>query len=193
MILTLILCLLFAYLLGSISSAILLSRLFNFPDPRTHGSKNPGATNVLRVSNKYLAGTVLLFDFFKGLIPVGVAHYFQLEVNYIGLIAISACLGHMYPIFFNFKGGKAVATTLGALLGLLPYVGIVLIVFWLAILKLSKYASLASIITAMIAPLLAYLFYTSSIYAVLMLSLLVVFKHKDNVLRLCKGQESKIT
>lgn len=193
MFLTVLLLLLFAYLIGSISSAILLARLFNYPDPRTQGSKNPGATNILRMSNKYLAAAVLFFDFLKGIIPVYLAIEFSININFIGLVAIAACLGHMYPVFFNYRGGKAVATALGAMLPLGLLVSVILIIIWLMVIKLTKYASLAAIITVLVAPLLTYFFNNDYTYAIAMLSALIVFRHKDNIVRLIQGTESKVS
>ena len=107
-----------AYLVGSISSAILLCKLLSLPDPRSAGSNNPGATNVLRISNKFVAASVLIFDILKGTLPVWAGYFLGIEPVYLGVIALAACLGHMYPIFFNFEGGKAVATAFGVLLPL---------------------------------------------------------------------------
>lgn len=193
MFLTVLLLLLFAYLVGSISSAILLARLFNYPDPRTQGSKNPGATNILRMSNKYLAAAVLFFDFLKGIIPVWLAISFSIDINFIGLVAIAACLGHMFPIFFNYRGGKAVATALGAMIPLGLLVSIILIIIWLTVIKLTKYASLAAIITVFIAPVLTYFLNNNYTYAIAMLSALIIFRHKDNIVRLIQGTESKVS
>lgn len=193
MIITVLLLLVFAYFVGSISSAILLARLFNYPDPRTQGSKNPGATNILRMGNKYLAATVLFFDFLKGVIPVWLAITYSIELNFIGLVALAACLGHMYPIFFNYRGGKAVATSLGAMVPLGILVSILLIITWLVIIKFSRYASLAAIISALIAPVLTYFLNTDFTYPISMLSVLIIFRHKDNIVRLLQGKESKIS
>jgi len=182
-----------AYLIGSISSAILICKLFKLPDPRTTGSHNPGATNVLRMSNIFIAGIVLFLDILKGTIPVWGAYFLQVEPLYLGFIALAACLGHMYPIFFQFKGGKAVATAFGVLAPIgLDLVGL-LIITWLGVAKVTRYSSLAAIITVSLAPLYTWLIKPAYTYPVLMLSALIIFRHKDNIVRLIKGVEPKIS
>ncbi|MBA6287983.1 glycerol-3-phosphate 1-O-acyltransferase PlsY [Colwellia sp. MB3u-4] len=182
-----------AYLVGSISSAILLCKLLHLPDPRSAGSKNPGATNVLRISNKFVAVSVLIFDILKGTLPVWGGYFLGLEPLYLGMIALAACLGHMYPIFFNFKGGKAVATAFGVLLPIGLDLGGLLILTWLLVAKVSRYSSLAAIVTLSIAPLYTWLLKPIYVYPVLMLSALIIFRHKDNIVRLLQGKESKIS
>jgi len=187
-----------AYLIGSISSAILICKLLGLPDPRTTGSHNPGATNVLRISNKLTAGTVLFFDILKGTIPVWSAyflytHFGEQEPLYLGVIGVFACLGHMYPMFFNFQGGKAVATALGTLLPIGLGLGALLVVTWVVVAKLTKYSSLAAIMTVFMAPLYVFLLKPIYVYPTLMLSGLIIFRHKDNIIRLLKGTESKIS
>ncbi len=182
-----------AYLIGSISSAILICKVLGFPDPRTTGSKNPGATNVLRISNKLTATTVLVFDVLKGTIPVWSAYFLHVEPLYLGFIGVAACLGHMYPVFFNFKGGKAVATALGTLLPIGLGLGLLLIFTWLGVAKLTKYSSLAAIVTVSMAPLYVFLLKPLYVYPTLMLSALIIFRHKGNIIRLLNGSESKIS
>ena len=182
-----------AYLLGSISSAILLCKILNQPDPRTVGSKNPGATNVLRLGNKYLAATVLFLDVLKGTIPVWSAYFLSIEPVFLGVIAIAACLGHMYPIFFNFQGGKAVATAFGVLLPIGLGLGALLIITWLLVAKVSRYSSLAAIVTVSLAPLYTWLIKPAYVVPVIMLSVLIIFRHHENIVRLIKGTESKIS
>jgi len=182
-----------AYLIGSISSAILICKVLNLPDPRTTGSQNPGATNVLRMSNKLTAATVLFFDILKGTIPVWSAYFLHIEPIYLGFIGVAACLGHMYPVFFNFKGGKAVATALGTLLPIGLGLGLLLIVTWVGVAKLTKYSSLAAIVTVSMAPLYVFLLKPLYVYPTLMLSALIIFRHKGNIIRLLNGSESKIT
>ena len=182
-----------AYLLGSISSAILVCRMLGLPDPRTTGSNNPGATNVLRISNKLTAATVLFFDILKGTVPVWGAYFLKIDAMYLGIIGVAACLGHMYPIFFNFQGGKAVATALGTLLPIGFGLGIVLIITWLVVAKLTKYSSLAAIVTVSLAPFYVFLLKPVYVYPTLMLSTLIILRHKDNIVRLLKGTESKIS
>jgi len=182
-----------AYLIGSISSAILICKLLKQPDPRTVGSKNPGATNVLRMSNKPTAIAVLVFDIVKGTTPVWIAFFLGIEPIFLGFIGIAACLGHMYPIFFNFKGGKAVATAFGVLLPIGLDLGVLLVVTWMFVAKTTKYSSLAAIVTVSLAPLYTWLIKPAYVYPVLMLCALIIFRHKDNVIRLIKGTESKIS
>lgn len=182
-----------AYLIGSISSAILICRLVNLPDPRTTGSKNPGATNVLRISNKLTAATVLFLDILKGTIPVWSAFFLGIEPLYLGFIGVAACLGHMYPLFFSFQGGKAVATALGTLMPIGFTLGGLLILTWILVAKLTKYSSLAAIVTVSLAPFYVYLLKPLYVYPTLMLSGLIIFRHKDNILRLLNGTESKIS
>lgn len=182
-----------AYLIGSISSAILICRFLRLPDPRTTGSKNPGATNVLRISNKFTALTVLFLDILKGTIPVWGAYFLKVEPIYLGVIGVAACLGHMYPIFFNFKGGKAVATALGTLLPIGFTLGGLLVLTWLSVVKLSKYSSLGAIVTVALAPLYVYWLKPLYVYPTLMLSVLIILRHRANIIRLVKGTESKIS
>jgi acyl phosphate:glycerol-3-phosphate acyltransferase len=194
MMLLLILALIIAsYLLGSISSAILICELLGFPDPRSTGSHNPGATNVLRISNKATAATVLFFDILKGAIPVWGAFFLKIEPMYLGLIALATCLGHMYPIFFNFKGGKAVATAFGVFLPIGLSLGGLLILTWLIVAKITRYSSLAAIVTVSLAPYYIYLIKPLYFYPSIMLSALIIFRHRDNIIRLIKGTESKIS
>ncbi|GAA0811407.1 glycerol-3-phosphate 1-O-acyltransferase PlsY [Colwellia asteriadis] len=182
-----------AYLIGSISSAILICKALGLPDPRTFGSKNPGATNVLRISNKMVALTVLMLDVLKGTIPVWGAYFLAVEPLYLGFVGVAACLGHMYPVFFGFKGGKAVATALGTLLPIGFTLGALLMATWLAVVKVTKYSSLAAIITVSLAPIYVYLLKPLYVYPTLMLSALIIFRHRANIARLLTGMESKIT
>ncbi|CDL82309.1 glycerol-3-phosphate 1-O-acyltransferase PlsY [Xenorhabdus szentirmaii] len=182
----------FAYLFGSISSAILICRLAKLPDPRQHGSGNPGATNVLRLGGKWAALAVLIFDVLKGLIPVWISYRLGLEPLELGIIAIAACLGHIYPIFFHFKGGKGVATAFGAiaaigwdLMGLITGT-------WLMTVLLSGYSSLGSIVSALIAPFYVWWFKPELTLPVAILSCLILMRHHDNIQRLWRGQESRI-
>lgn len=182
----------FAYLLGSISSAVLICRILKLPDPREHGSKNPGATNVLRIGGKSAAITVLLLDMLKGTIPVWLSYYLTIEPLYLGLIGISACLGHIYPIFFHFKGGKGVATAIGAIApigwGLTGLLGLT----WLIAAFITRYSSLAAIITALLAPFYAWVFKPLYTLPVAMLCCLILLRHYDNIRRLMDGTEPKI-
>jgi len=182
-----------AYLIGSISSAILICKFLRLPDPRTTGSKNPGATNVLRISNKLTAATVLFLDVLKGTIPVWGAYFLKVEPIYLGVIGVAACLGHMYPIFFGFKGGKAVATALGTLLPIGFTLGALLIVTWISVVKWSKYSSLGAIVTVTVAPVYVYFLKPLYVYPTIMLSVLIILRHRANIVRLIKGTESKIS
>lgn len=189
LVLVLIIC---AYLLGSISSAVLICRVAGLPDPRSVGSQNPGATNVLRIGGKKAAIAVLLCDMLKGTIPVWGAYFLEIDAFMLGLIAISACLGHMYPIFFHFKGGKGVATALGAIAPIgLDLTGM-LVVTWLTIVFLFKYSSLAALVTVLLAPFYTWLVKPQYTLPVAMLCCLIVLRHHQNIKRLLDGTEPKI-
>ncbi len=182
-----------AYLVGSISSAIILSKLFGLTDPREVGSGNPGATNVLRSGNKKAAALTLLGDVLKGLIPVLVAKVLTGDSLIIAGAAIGAFLGHLYPIYYKFKGGKGVATALGVFLGMNWMTFIIMGVTWLIVAKLFKMSSLASLASAAVAlmftlfnPVLPIVAATFVVVALLFL------KHRDNIDRLRSGTESKI-
>ncbi|EKO3799148.1 glycerol-3-phosphate 1-O-acyltransferase PlsY [Vibrio harveyi] len=181
-----------AYLLGSISSAVLICRLLRLPDPRKVGSNNPGATNVLRIGGKGAAAAVLLFDMLKGTIPVWSGYFLGIDPIILGVIAIAACLGHMYPIFFHFKGGKGVATALGAIAPIgLDLTGLVMLT-WLSIALLFRYSSLAALVTVLVTPFYAWMFKPQYTLPVAMLCCLIVFKHHQNIRRLLSGEEPKI-
>ena len=181
-----------AYLLGSISSAILVSRLFKLPDPRANGSNNPGATNVYRLGGALPACLVLIFDILKGTIPVWGAYFLKLEPLELGLIAVAACLGHMYPLFFSFKGGKAVATAFGSLLPIGISLGGLLIGTWLIIVAITRYSSLAALVAVTLAPL--YTWWIKPLYTlpVTFITLLIIIRHRTNIVRLFKGEEPKV-
>ncbi|ATC95802.1 glycerol-3-phosphate 1-O-acyltransferase PlsY [Pseudoalteromonas tunicata] len=184
--------LIFAYLFGSISSAVLICRVFRIPDPREFGSKNPGATNVLRLGGKIPAILVLCFDILKGTIPVWGAYFLKIDPLMLGLIGVAACLGHIYPIFFHFKGGKAVATAFGTLLPIGLSLAGLLIATWIAIVWLTRYSSLAALITVGLAPLYTWLIKPLYTLPVSMLALLIIFRHSANIVRLIKGTEPKV-
>lgn len=181
-----------AYLLGSVSSAVLVCQLFRIPDPRFHGSGNPGATNVLRLGGKLPAVLVLLFDILKGTIPVWGSYFLQIEPVWLGAIAICACLGHIYPVFFGFKGGKAVATAFGAMMPIGLDLAGLLIASWVLLVALSGYSSLAAIITVALAPLFTWWIKPLYTVPVLMLSILIIARHRQNIIRLYQGKESKV-
>jgi glycerol-3-phosphate acyltransferase PlsY len=182
-----------AYLLGSISSAIIVCQLFGKADPRTQGSQNPGATNVLRIAGKLPAALVLMFDILKGTVAVWGAYFLGLEPIELGLVAVAVCLGHIFPLFFGFSGGKAVATAFGALLPIGLDLSLILIAVWLSVLFCSGYSSLAAVITVSLAPFITWFFKAEYALPVAMLAILIISRHKDNLVRLAKGQEPKIS
>ncbi|KTD05871.1 transmembrane protein [Legionella gratiana] len=182
------------YLMGSICSAVIVCKACSLPDPRTEGSKNPGTTNVLRLAGKQYAALVMAADLLKGTIPVVIAKILGADPVTVSFTALAAVLGHMYPIFFQFKGGKGVATAIGALLGLHFLVGIFVVATWLLVAKLSRYSSLASITSIGLAPLYSLLLiqHLDVFLPIFAIALLILYKHKDNINRLIDGKESKI-
>ncbi|CAA2931028.1 glycerol-3-phosphate 1-O-acyltransferase PlsY [Arsenophonus endosymbiont of Bemisia tabaci] len=182
----------FAYLSGSISSAVLICRLISLPDPRRHGSENPGATNVLRIGGKAAALAVLIFDILKGMVPVWLAYYLNIPPFYLAIIAMSACFGHIYPIFFGFKGGKGVATAFGSIVAIGWGLSGIVAGTWLLTVLLSGYSSLGAIVTALLAPFYVWWFKPEFTFPVAMLSCFILFRHHDNIQRLWRGQESRI-
>ncbi|MDQ2190444.1 glycerol-3-phosphate 1-O-acyltransferase PlsY [Vibrio anguillarum] len=181
-----------AYLLGSISSAVLICRLLRLPDPRNMGSNNPGATNVLRIGGKKAAIAVLLCDMLKGTIPVWGSYYLGIDPILLGLVAIAACLGHMYPIFFHFKGGKGVATALGAIAPIGLDLTALIILTWISVAFLFRYSSLAALVTVLLAPFYTWLIKPQYTLPVAMLCCLIVFRHHQNIKRLLAGTEPKV-
>ena len=182
-----------AYLLGSVSSAVLVCRLFNIGDPRNLGSCNPGATNVLRLAGRFPASLVLIFDVLKGTMPVWTSYYLGFEPFYLALVAVSACLGHMFPLFFGFSGGKAVATAFGSILPLGLDLAALLITTWVLVLVLTRYSSLAAIMTVGLAPIFTWLINPVYSLPVAVLALLIVLRHKDNIARLLSHKEPKVS
>ena len=181
-----------AYLGGSISSAVLISRLYGLPDPRQHGSGNPGATNVLRTGHRSAAVWVLLIDIMKGTLPVYLGWYLDIGPLYLAFIGMAACLGHMFPLFFHFQGGKAVATALGTLLPLGMDMAGLMMLTWLICLGLFGYSSLASLLTALVAPLYVYFIKPEYTLSVSLLSCLIILRHHGNISRLYHRQEKPI-
>ncbi len=183
---------LLAYLLGSISFGILVSRLFGLPDPRTVGSGNPGATNVLRSGKKLPAALTLLGDAAKGLLAVFLAQHYGLQDGAICLAGLAAFIGHLYPVFCGFKGGKGVATALGVLLAFSGWLGLSILIVWLVAFAVWRYSSLAALIAAGIAPISAWFLLPYKGYAAtaFMLALLLVWRHKSNIQKLLNGSES---
>lgn len=187
-----------AYLLGSVSFAIVVSKMFRLADPRTFGSGNPGATNVLRTGNKVAAALTLLGDCVKGVVPVALAVYFDEQLALgdagIALVSFAVFAGHVWPLFFRFKGGKGVATALGVLLGLNPILGFATLLTWIVIAYAFRYSSLAALISALFAPFYyTLLFGLNPIgFAVVVMSTLLIWRHRGNIGNLIAGKESKI-
>ncbi len=187
-----------AYLLGSVSFAIVVSKLFRLADPRTFGSGNPGATNVLRTGNKAAAALTLLGDCVKGVIPVALAVYYDESLGLgdagVGLVSFAVFAGHLWPLFFRFKGGKGVATALGVLLGLNPVLGAATLITWIVIAYAFKYSSLAALISAVFAPFYYTLLFGPDAkgFAVLVMSALLIWRHRQNIGKLLAGKESRI-
>jgi glycerol-3-phosphate acyltransferase PlsY len=183
-----------AYLLGSISSAVIVSRLMGLQDPRQAGSKNPGATNVLRLGGKKAAIFTLLGDVLKGVIPVLLARALTQDPAVLSLVALAAFVGHLYPVFFGFKGGKGVATALGVLLALSPWVGLAVLATWLVMAFTFRYSSLSALTAAVLAPLYTWLWLSAPSYitAVTLMSGLLLWRHRSNIRNLLAGTEGKI-
>jgi glycerol-3-phosphate acyltransferase PlsY len=187
-----------AYLIGSVSFAVVMSKVFGLADPRTYGSKNPGATNVLRSGNKAAAVMTLLGDGAKGWLAVWLADRYaqQLGVGDLAVAgaAIGVFLGHLWPIFFRFVGGKGVATALGVLLGLNPWLGLAVLATWLLVAFAFRYSSLAALLAALFAPLYYGLLSGLDIklLAVLAMTALLVYRHSQNIANLLAGKESRI-
>ena len=182
------------YLLGSIATAVLVSRALGVADPRTGGSGNPGATNVLRLAGSKAAALTLAGDVLKGVLPVLAARAVDLPSGPVALVALAAFLGHLYPIFFGFKGGKGVATALGGLLGVDPLLGAAILATWLAVAAVSRYSSLAALAASIIAPGYAYALSGEPMVvgAVAVMAALLVWRHRANIRRLVAGEEGRI-
>lgn len=182
---------LFSYLFGSISSAIIVSQIMGLPDPRTDGSNNPGATNVLRLGGKKAAAIVLAFDVLKSLIPVALGHAFNLPDSSLAIIGFAAVLGHVFPIYYRFAGGKGVATALGFYFGLFWAFGLLMVVIWLVCLAVFRYSSLSSLVMVGLAPCMATVMLgTTEVFTpLLFVALLIAFRHKENIERLRAGDE----
>jgi glycerol-3-phosphate acyltransferase PlsY len=187
-----------AYLIGSISFAVVMSRVFGLSDPRTYGSKNPGATNVLRSGSKKAAIATLLGDCAKGWLAVWLAvHFgerFGVEDGGVALVAIAVFLGHLWPVFFRFVGGKGVATALGVLLGLNVWLGLATLATWLIVAYAFRYSSLAALVSAVFAPFYYGLLFGADekLFAVAAMSALLLYRHGKNIGNLLAGKETKI-
>jgi len=182
-----------AYLLGSISFGIVVCRAFGLPDPRTTGSGNPGATNVLRSGKKAAAVLTLLGDALKGWVAVWLALRSGLLMWEVCAVALAVFLGHLYPIYYKFKGGKGVATALGVMLAVSIWLGLAALVTWALVFAIFRYSSLAAIIAAALAPVYAYLLmpgYRDYVWMVVILSLLLIWRHRSNIRKLLDGSEA---
>ncbi|MGZ8262499.1 MAG: glycerol-3-phosphate 1-O-acyltransferase PlsY [Methylotenera sp.] len=181
-----------AYLLGSIAFGILVSKLFGLPDPRTVGSGNPGATNVLRSGKKFAAALTLLGDAFKGWFPVWLALQSGMLMWVVSAVGLAVFFGHLYPIFYKFKGGKGVATALGVMLAISPMLGLAALITWLVVFAVSRYSSLGAIVAAALAPVYAWLLlpYKDYLITVFVISVMLIWRHKANIQKLLAGTES---
>lgn len=187
-----ILLIIFSYLLGSISGAILICKILNLKDPRNYGSKNPGATNIFRIAGYKLACGVAIFDFLKGIIPVSIGLYCNINSVYLQAIIVTVCVGHTYPIFFKFHGGKGIATAFGTIAALSFKSFLTIIIIWVSIIFLFRYVSIGSIITAIIIPI--YIWFTKPQYliGIILVSCLIILRHISNIRRLYHNQEQRI-
>jgi len=183
-----------AYLIGSISSAILMARVYALADPRAVGSGNPGATNILRQGNKTAALLTLLGDVFKGVIPVLITRALSNDPVLLAAVAGAAFFGHLFPVYYGFRGGKGVATGLGVYLALAWVIGIGLIGCWLLVAAVSRYSSLAAIVTSAASPLLVAYWLPHPAYLALSLIMatLLLWRHRSNIQRLWRGEEDRI-
>ena len=192
-----------AYLIGSLSFAVIVSKAFGMADPRSYGSGNPGATNVLRSGNKTAALATLLLDAAKGWLPVFVIRHFGtdwgLDDGLAALAGLAAFLGHLYPVFFSFKGGKGVATAAGVIVGIAPLLGLATGATWLIIAVFFRYSSLASLAAAFFAPAyyliggnIAWPLHRTVVVALIVMSMLLFWRHRENIRRLAAGTESKL-
>jgi len=183
-----------SYLIGSISSAVIICKALGLPDPRTQGSKNPGATNVLRLGGKKIAAFVLIFDGLKGAVPVFIGDYYGFGLIALTLTALCTFLGHIFPVFFRFRGGKGVATYLGGLIAINLLVGLIFSLIWLLVAKVLKISSLAALIATALSPFYFYLITGDlrSTAIIGLISLLIFYTHRDNIKRLINKDEDFI-
>ena len=187
-----------AYLVGSLSFAVIVSRMMGLADPRSYGSKNPGATNVLRSGNRAAAVLTLAFDALKGYVPVLAALLLAPRFGFgeltVALVGLAAFLGHLWPVFFRFQGGKGVATAAGVLLALNPWLGLATLLTWVIVALFFRYSSLASLVSAAFAPFYQLLIWGPSAYVltIAVMSLLLVYRHSANIKKLLAGTESKL-
>lgn len=182
------------YLLGSVATAVLVSRALGAADPRSGGSGNPGATNVLRLAGRRAAALTLAGDVVKGVVPVLAAQAAGLPPGPVALVGLAAFLGHLYPVFFGFRGGKGVATAFGALLGMEPLLGGAVLATWIVVAGVSRYSSLAALAASVLAPVYAWIGSGLPVVvgAVSVMAALLVWRHRANVRRLLAGEEGRI-
>jgi glycerol-3-phosphate acyltransferase PlsY len=189
-----LLIILFAYLVGSVSSGIIVSQIFNLPDPRTIGSKNPGATNVMRSGNKKAAIFTLLGDLLKAILVLAIAEYLGFNDLIIVCVALAVLIGHIYPIFYKFRGGKGVATAIGILIALNFKLALIVASIWLLVFGIWRYSSLAAIVAAISAPIIAiFILRDQSLYCIAftLITIIILFKHQANIRKLLSGTELK--
>ncbi len=183
--------LILAYLLGSVSAAILVCRAMNLPDPRTDGSRNPGTTNVLRLGGKPAAALTLAGDMLKGVIPVVLARHYGLDDLLLSAVGLAAFLGHLYPVFFRFEGGKGVATALGVLIALHWGLGLAIVLLWVAAFALTRISSVGALTAFVLAPVLTAYFMPAATLGVVAMSLLLLWRHRGNIKALLNGTERR--
>ncbi len=189
-----LICIAAAYIIGSLSSAIIVCKLWGLPDPRSQGSNNPGATNVLRIGGKLPAVVTMLGDGSKGFIPTLLLAHLNFPAWVIGGAMLAALLGHIYPVFFGFKGGKGVATAMGAFLGLSWLLGAVLIATWAGIIAVTRVSSLGAIVATILASLVAWIvLHDVTLTAIIAaMSVILLYRHKENIMRLFANKEARI-
>lgn len=181
-----------AYLVGSIAFGILVSKVYGLPDPRTVGSGNIGATNVARSGKKMAAILTLLGDVFKGWFPVWIALQSGMLMWVVSAVGLAVFFGHLYPLYHGFKGGKGVATALGVMLAISPWLGLAALATWLVVFSASRYSSLGAIVAALLAPVYAWylLPYQDYIVTVVVMSVFLIWRHRTNIQKLIAGTES---
>lgn len=184
-----------AYLVGSLSSAIIVCRLMGLPDPRTEGSNNPGATNVLRIGGKKAAAITLFGDWIKGVLPMLAAHAFGASPATLAAVGLAAFAGHLYPVFFGFRGGKGVATALGVQTGLTWQLGLAVALVWLVMAKVVNISSLSALVSMALAPVFVWLFWPDPwlIGMQVVITVVLYWRHRSNIRNLVSGTEGKIS
>lgn len=181
-----------SYLMGSVSTAILVCRALGYPDPRSEGSNNPGATNVLRIAGKGPALLTLAGDVGKGVLAILLGRVLSVDELTLALMGLAAFIGHLFPLYFNFEGGKGVATALGVITTLAWPIGLGIMLIWLVVAVLSRYSSLAALVSWALAPLLVYLYQPVLFYPIVLMAVLLIIRHHANIKKLWAGTESRI-